>query len=308
MWLNVLMLVFGHLVLPVFFLTRTLRHNYAGQLDWILTEVMVASFFAFLFVIGRWDWFGYSTRFLLPAAFCLALPFSYGAVRDLPLLAEGGGGSWIDSGINALLVAVFAAFAVKALSGYRRPAGAVEVAFPLRDGTFYIAHGGNDVRINYHHAHRTQKHALDVVKLNRVGARASGLYPKRLPRYAIFDEPVYSPVAGTVLQAVDGLLDLTPPERDPQNRAGNHVVVKPAGLDVYILLAHLRNGSVSVSEGDTVKQGQLVGRVGNSGNTTEPHLHIHCATIEGADFVGSGDGVPLVFAGRYLRRNSLMRT
>lgn len=54
---------------------------------------------------------------------------------------------------------------------------------------------------------------------------------------------------------------------------GNHVIVDH-GDDVFSAYAHLRRGSVRVAVGDRVEPGDLLGEVGNSGNTTEPHLHV----------------------------------
>jgi murein DD-endopeptidase MepM/ murein hydrolase activator NlpD len=61
----------------------------------------------------------------------------------------------------------------------------------------------------------------------------------------------------------------------------------------------MQQGSVAVAEGDVVREGQLLGTVGNSGNTSEPHLHIHAEK--------DGEGVPIRFGGRFLVRNNLMR-
>ena len=57
--------------------------------------------------------------------------------------------------------------------------------------------------------------------------------------------------------------------------------------------------SVVVAQGDKVTTGQILGKVGNSGNTSEPHLHIHAEK--------DGKGVPITFNDRFLVRNSLVR-
>ncbi|MFN4273929.1 MAG: peptidoglycan DD-metalloendopeptidase family protein [Aliihoeflea sp.] len=111
-----------------------------------------------------------------------------------------------------------------------------------------------------------------------------------------------APFAGGVAEAVDGLPDLTPPEAEPENPAGNHVVVACNGL--LVLLVHLRVGSVAVETGEAVTVGQAVGAVGNSGNTTEPHLHIH-AVLEGTGSVLTGEAVPILFDGRHPVRNAV---
>lgn len=99
---------------------------------------------------------------------------------------------------------------------------------------------------------------------------------------------VLAPVDGTVVTASDGWEDrerlhlvrdaaamiVSRPELDAGDLrpfAGNHVILAADGF--YVFLAHLRRGSVQVSEGDTVEVGRELGRVGNSGQSLSPHLH-----------------------------------
>ena len=84
---------------------------------------------------------------------------------------------------------------------------------------------------------------------------------------------------------------------DPENPAGNHVVI--ACGDIEVTLAHLSPGTPDVDPGDRVGEGQPIAEVGNSGNSTEPHLHIH------AVHPASGRGVPLTLDGRHPIRNRI---
>jgi hypothetical protein len=103
---------------------------------------------------------------------------------------------------------------------------------------------------------------------------------------------------------VDHYPDLQPPQRDEEHLAGNHVIVECKGVNV--LLAHLMEGSIKVGEEDEVVEGQIIGQVGNSGNTSQPHLHIHAERGRDEDKqILEGNGVPITFGGRYLVRNSL---
>ncbi len=68
--------------------------------------------------------------------------------------------------------------------------------------------------------------------------------------------------------------------------------------DAEITLAHMKENSIVVDTLDTVEVGDLLGKVGNSGNTTEPHLHIHA--------VKDGKGIPVTFNNRFLVRNSIV--
>ena len=93
-----------------------------------------------------------------------------------------------------------------------------------------------------------------------------------LSDYHCFGRPIYAPSAGTVVDVVSNLPDLPFGESDTENATGNFVIIDHPNGD-FSLLGHLRQGSVEVAVGDTVKAGTPVGRCGNSGNTTEPHLH-----------------------------------
>ena len=161
--------------------------------------------------------------------------------------------------------------------------------------------------LNYHHSNEAQAYAVDIVALNAAGLHARGLMPTDLDRYAVFGRDVHSPCTGTVVETRDGLADLVPPATDRENPAGNHVVLRCTGTTptVDVLLAHLQRGSVAVEPGAPVSAGRLLGRVGNTGNTSEPHLHVH-AVLTGSGGVLDGEGVPVSFDGRFLVRNSLV--
>ena len=70
-------------------------------------------------------------------------------------------------------------------------------------------------------------------------------------------------------------------------------------------LAHMKQFSVLVSAGDTVTAGEPLGRVGNSGNTSEPHLHIHAERGGEAGRLLNGEAVPMTFDGQYLVRGDV---
>jgi len=138
---------------------------------------------------------------------------------------------------------------------------------------------------------------LDIVRLTTLGNRALRVAPRSLDAYAIFGDVVYSPCDGKVVAARDGLDDNPPSHPDLEHPEGNQVVLKCGNAE--ILMAHLLRGSIAATAGDTALAGQPLGRVGNSGNSMEPHLHI------GAKM---GDSeVPLLFDGRILSVNDLVR-
>jgi len=87
-------------------------------------------------------------------------------------------------------------------------------------------------------------------------------------------------------------------QRDVANPAGNYVSIRIDGReDVFVILAHLEQGSIGVWPGQTVRAGDPLGRCGNSGNTSSPHLHVHAQPGEQVS-PGAVWGVPVLFEGR----------
>lgn len=157
------------------------------------------------------------------------------------------------------------------------------------EGTWQVFWGGRMPEQNYHAVDRGQRFALDLLVVEDGSTHAGdGLAPED---YHCWGRPILAPAAGVVAAVTDGLPDQTPGSMDPENPAGNHVVLD-LGNDEFAFLAHLRRGSVTVKPGARVESGQEIGRCGNSGNTSEPHLHIHLQTTP---VLGEGEGLPAFF-------------
>jgi murein DD-endopeptidase MepM/ murein hydrolase activator NlpD len=115
--------------------------------------------------------------------------------------------------------------------------------------------------------------------------------------YFCYNQPIYSVADGTVVAATDGMAENVPHSGthaepiDFDNAGGNHVVVRIA-LHRYALYAHMRPGTVAVKAGQNVRVGDLLGHVGNSGSSEEPHLHFH---IDDQPSFLAGNGVPYAF-------------
>lgn len=274
------------------------------RFEWLTKTLYTGVFLLYSSVVGRWDWLSVYLRWVWVSLFLIVAALSYRTVREAPFFSGGGERlNWKRASGYLFTLAVFLVFLGFSLRGYFFSAESVHLAFPLKGGIYYVGQGGNSPLVNYHNRSRTQKYALDIVALNQAGTRASGLYPSDVERYVIFGDIIYSPCDGEVVEAIDGLQDQSPPQTDSANPAGNHLVIACDGADV--LLAHLGFNSLLVGQGEQVKAGDRVGRVGNSGNTSEPHLHIH-ATRPGSGGAMNGTGIPMLFDDRFLVRNSIV--
>ena len=133
-----------------------------------------------------------------------------------------------------------------------------------------VGWGGDNLDTNYHAAYPDQRWAYDLVVEPAMHGGGD------LADYGCYGTPVVAPVAGTVVMAVDGLPDHVPGKAsmDIKNPAGNSVALE-LETGTYLLIAHLQQGSVLVKRDDQVEEGQPIGACGNSGNTSEPHIHIH---------------------------------
>ncbi len=130
---------------------------------------------------------------------------------------------------------------------------------------------------NGQYTHRTPwQHALDFDIAESRGGRLLNHHGSGLEQanYFCFNAPVFSPVAGQIVQLRDDLADVRPGEADVANNWGNHILLRTAAGD-HVLMAHLKQGSLRVVTGEWVYAGQPLAACGSSGRAPEPHLHFH---------------------------------
>jgi len=196
-------------------------------------------------------------------------------------------------------------------SGYSHEVAPVKLAFPFKDGTYLIFNGGNGQTsplMNYHFTNKSfkqigvnasMKYAIDITKLNALGSNRNSIFTNQNEDYPIFGENLYSPCSGEVVDVQNGFSDNIIGEKYQSLDTGNTIIIKTG--DAYILLAHLKEGSISVKKGDKVEQGQLIAQVGNSGLSSGPHLHIQA--MKGPSW--GSKGLPIMFDGVNPVKNTL---
>ena len=122
-----------------------------------------------------------------------------------------------------------------------------------------------------------QRFAVDWEQLDAQGRIYHGP-PQALGSYTIFGQPALAVADARVVSVVDGLPEQTPgryPSGIALDQADGNSVVLDLGGQRFALYAHLQPGSITVKAGESVRRGQVLGKVGNSGNSVAPHLHFH---------------------------------
>ncbi|MGF1473256.1 MAG: peptidoglycan DD-metalloendopeptidase family protein [Rubrobacteraceae bacterium] len=302
----------AHLLVPLWLILDLWRRHFESRISWLASVLGFGAYILYIFLAGQgWDWVSYYLRGAIPVAFAGAVYVSFRRVSrtGVPWWSSPGSlGGWASLLASMFLIFLFGWSTALAAQGFSYgDQRAAELSYPLEGGVWYVAHGGDNPVLNYHNVDRAQRFAVDLVKLNPLGTRTSGVYPSDPRRYAAFGAQIESPCTGEVIEAQDGNPDHRGSGTDRENPAGNHVVMRCQNTDpeVDVVLAHMKRGSVMVEQGEVVEEEKALGKVGNSGNTSEPHLHIHAVKTGSGNYL-EGKGVPIEFNSRFLVRNSLV--
>jgi murein DD-endopeptidase MepM/ murein hydrolase activator NlpD len=195
------------------------------------------------------------------------------------------------TGYAALLAIVVSLAASKVYpSSYDETPSGVPFRVPL-DGPVTVAWGGTTLSENYHAVMPDQRWAYDLlVTRNGVSFRDAGT---RLEDYYAYGREVVAPADGVVWRVRDGEPDGSIGQRRVFDAFGNYIVVEVAPRE-FLFIAHLQPGSIAVRPGDRVSAGEVIGWVGNSGNSSEPHVHLHLQTRPTPSL---GEAIPFYFHG-----------
>lgn len=140
------------------------------------------------------------------------------------------------------------------------------------EGEWFTFSGGDTAEQNNHHGNPVQNFAFDFVIIDENDLTHADTGAKNEDYFA-YGKDVFATADGEVVEAVDGVRDNIPLDTNDYVLTGNYAVIKHG--HVYSLTAHLQQGSMLVKKGDHVKAGQKIGLCGNSGNSSEPHVHFH---------------------------------
>lgn len=140
---------------------------------------------------------------------------------------------------------------------------------PIKEEWFVFWGGANEF-LNYHYVYESQRYAYDLVVMKDGQTYKNNTMLNE--NYYAFNKDVIAPADGQVIKVVNHIIDNIPGEMNESQPAGNYIVVAHSNKE-FSMLAHFKQHSIVVNEGDAVKQGQIIGYCGNSGNSSEAHIH-----------------------------------
>lgn len=161
---------------------------------------------------------------------------------------------------------------------------------------WHIINGGRTHEDGAHHFITWglgQRYAFDaVIKIDGKSHSANG---SKNEDYYCFGKQLNAPAGGIILEMANNIEDNKPGELNENTAVGNYVLIDHLNGE-YSVLAHFKKGTIVVSVGDTIIQGQKLGKAGNSGNSTEAHLHYH---LQNSPKLLNSLGLPASFKSYY---------
>lgn len=152
-----------------------------------------------------------------------------------------------------------------------------KLLLPFKD-EWTVTWGGDTKELNYHVESRAQKNAFDFLITDSKGSSYKSGGENNEDYYA-FGKEIIAPCDGEIVLVVDGVKDNKVGEMNTFNVGGNMVIVKTAQNE-YLVFCHFKHQSLKVKERQKINAGELLGLCGNSGNSSEPHLHFHIQNVE----------------------------
>ena len=301
------MLLIGlfYITLPLLLLGLIAFKHQPKILSWVITIISFGSVIIYLWATARWDLVSIYIRPIFPVLFLIASVVGYKRIKK-PEKPQNKIVIIMAIALNLAVIVFISGLNWFSFKGYATPENVIDLASPFHSGRQIVLHGGTSPFTNGHFHVKPQNYALDIVGLNKLGMRSTSISGGTdLENYVIFGESVYSPIDGKILIVVDKYADLIPPKSDVENIAGNHILIESNGVE--IILAHFKKGSIVVKVGDIVTTNTLLGQVGNTGNTSEPHLHIHAEKGDKANTILNGIAIPFTINKQYLVRGDVIK-
>lgn len=300
-------LVTSHLVLPItlILVSVLLTHDAFLSLSIAQTSLCI------LFLSGYWEFWGSRFRIgfctLIEILILAVFAWKPGSVSNVPE------NIFLVIGLSVIHAWLLFQLIKIILVIVKKGTPSLDIEFPFKQGNYLVTDGGNSKisrLMNYHFyspVHKKNKtnnsmlFATDIVKIT--GNKLKFL-PLENENYPVFKETIYSPISGIVVKAENDIPDNQPFSGNYPYNTGNTVVIQKDNF--FLLLGHLKQGSVVVSTGDYIQQNEMIGFAGNSGYSERPHLHMQLIKSDSPDY-WSGEGVCIRYKNKNLYKNRLIK-
>ncbi len=158
------------------------------------------------------------------------------------------------------------------------------------NGEWLVSNGGRTAETNSHNRSPDQGPQNQIYSCD-FRFKSTG-NENKLEDFAAFAKEVLAPGHGIIIQVIDGAIDVLPGERDRSVGVGNAIIIDHQNGE-YSLLCHFKFNSITVKVGDKVEQGEIVGLCGNTGNTSQPHIHFN---LQDGPLMHKAKALPAQFA------------
>ena len=298
---------FVHLGVPILIIWSLWTAHSKSKVGFLIGKIFQIACLLFLFQWGQYPLVGsYYIRFFLLVIILFVAIVGWGKWRtELSLFPK----VWNNIVIFGLLIVAtpFLLYMnIRVFAGSNsniEPVG--NLNFPLKNGTYYVSSGGTTAIVNNHFRTypNSQQYAIDINQINRLGSVSSNILSNSSEDHLIYGQDVYCPCSGVVKEIKNDVPDNITTNMTVNHEFGRGNYIELECEKMVVSIYHLKKGSVLVNSGDLVMKEQLLGKVGNSGFSLEPHLHIQAAHYnEDSTLVG----VPVKFDNRWLVRNALV--
>lgn len=152
-----------------------------------------------------------------------------------------------------------------------------------------VAWGGDTLKDNYHVWLPFERWAYDIFAIPAV------VESQNLEDYGIYGMDIVAPISGKVVGMYEQEMDHGTGMEEFESTLGNYIFIEIEDTGTYIVLGHLKYNSIQVEVGDYIVEGMVIAQVGNTGMSSEPHLHIHHQRQDPNEKLLLAEGLPLFF-------------
>ena len=302
------------IIIPLQIISDFFVRNFNTKTEVILLLIYELLIFYFVSNFSYWEYTSIYLKYIYYIVLFIGISWMIYKITFILNLPLGRLNDIVNLNNVIIRILIFIAIDCSILLSKIKKKDYINLCFPLRNGKFLIADGG-DGRIsyftNYHYYgwkskkvsnYSTMRFATDIIKINKLGnASMNFLYPSNKD-FEIFGENVYSPIDGEIIAVEKNKEDNIPYGMLP-NHTGNKITIK--NNNYYITMYHFKQYSIVVEVGQKINQGDYIGQVGNSGYSTKPHLHIQVTYSENGEY-WFGKSIPIMFDNKNPIKNSVI--